>query len=146
MIPQNTVTGESEREMRRVRALAEALDLRFDEIARSGSQGTVIGIQSKSVLFSQRLDSRTVFVQDSRYGPGLEVGVDHGSDDDFVRASKAIADKLGIPLQEIADSKIRREQTEAYRVSRRPHFLGGWGLWDVQVGFRRRCVSAPSGW
>ena len=36
--------------------------------------------------------------------------------------------------------------SEAYRLSRRPHFLGGWGLWDVQVGFRRRCVSAPSGW
>jgi hypothetical protein len=35
---------------------------------------------------------------------------------------------------------------EAYRVSRRPHFLGGWGLWDVRVGFRRRCVSAPFGW
>lgn len=35
---------------------------------------------------------------------------------------------------------------EAYRDSRRPHFLGGWGLWDVQVGFRRRCVSAPFGW
>ncbi len=38
------------------------------------------------------------------------------------------------------------QRYEAYRVSRRPHFLGGWGLWDVQVGFRRRCVSAPSGW
>jgi pyruvate dehydrogenase E1 component beta subunit len=37
-------------------------------------------------------------------------------------------------------------QTEAYRLSRRPHFLGGWGQWDVQVGFRRGCVSAPSGW
>ena len=36
--------------------------------------------------------------------------------------------------------------SEAYRDSRRPHFLGGWGLWDVQVGSHRRCVSAPSGW
>ena len=27
MIPQNTVTGESEREMRRVRAMAEALEI-----------------------------------------------------------------------------------------------------------------------
>ena len=36
--------------------------------------------------------------------------------------------------------------TEPYRVSRRPHFLGGWGLWDVQVGFLRRCVSARFGW
>ena len=25
--------------------------------------------------------------------------------------------------------------SESYRVSRRPHCLGGWGLWDVQVGF-----------
>ena len=105
--------------MRRVRALAEALELRFDEITRGGSQGTVIGIQSRSVLFSQRLDSRTVFVQDSRYGPGLEAGVDHGSDDDFVRVSKAIVDKLGIPLQEIADSKIRREQTQQAELDER---------------------------
>ena len=35
---------------------------------------------------------------------------------------------------------------ESYRVSRRPHFLGGWGLWDVQVGFLRRCASVPFGW
>ena len=35
---------------------------------------------------------------------------------------------------------------EVYRVSRRPHFLGGWGLWDVRVGIRRRCGSARSGW
>ena len=38
------------------------------------------------------------------------------------------------------------EDFEPYRVSRRPHCLGGWGLWDVQVGFLRRCVSARSGW
>jgi hypothetical protein len=40
----------------------------------------------------------------------------------------------------------RTARVEAHRLSRRPHFLGGWGQWDVQVGFRRRCVSAPSGW
>ena len=37
-------------------------------------------------------------------------------------------------------------RSESYRVSRRPHFLGGWGLWDVQVGFLRRCARVPSGW
>ena len=36
--------------------------------------------------------------------------------------------------------------SEPYRVSWRPHCLGGWGLWDAQVGFRRRCESARSGW
>ena len=34
---------------------------------------------------------------------------------------------------------------EPCRVSRIPHCLGGWGLWDVQVGFPRRCASVPSG-
>ena len=34
---------------------------------------------------------------------------------------------------------------ESYRVSRRPHCLGGWGLWDVQVGFLRKCANVPSG-
>ena len=41
---------------------------------------------------------------------------------------------------------ITNWHVEAYRDPRRPHFLGGWGLWGVQVGFRRRCVSVPSGW
>ena len=40
----------------------------------------------------------------------------------------------------------RAARDESYRESRRPHFLGGWGLWDVQVGFPRRCASVPSGW
>ena len=35
---------------------------------------------------------------------------------------------------------------ESYRVSRRPHCLGGWGLWDVQVGFLWKCANVPSGW
>ena len=35
--------------------------------------------------------------------------------------------------------------SESYRVSRRPHCLGGWGLWDVQVGFLRKCANVPSG-
>jgi hypothetical protein len=55
-------------------------------------------------------------------------------------------DSLAITLRV---QKARLDPTmrlEAYRVSRRPHFLGGWGLWDVRVGFRRRCGSARSGW
>ena len=51
------------------------------------------------------------------------------------------------PVPEVAKKHGVSAQTiEAYRLLARPHFLGGWGLWDVQVGSRRRCVSAPSGW
>src|SRR5262245_8600966 len=116
MIPQNGLTEENEREMRRVRALADALGLRFDEVVRSGSQGTVIGMQSRNLLFSLRLDSRTFFVQDARFGPGLEAGVYEGKDDEVVRVSKTIVEKLGIPSQEIAATNVRREQTQQAEV------------------------------
>ena len=60
------------------------------------------------------------------------------------------ADEIARFRREIVARTGSQEQakhlSESYRVSRRPHFLGGWGLWDVQVGFRRRSVSGRSGW
>jgi hypothetical protein len=58
-------------------------------------------------------------------------------------------DLVGFPYPDDAKASIRfleTPATESSRVSRRPHFLGGWGPWDVRVGFRRRCGSARSGW
>lgn len=56
----------------------------------------------------------------------------------------------GVPFGDMLVEAVRTPDLEKWRegdrISRRPHFLGGWGQWDVQVGFRRRCVSAPSGW
>ena len=64
------------------------------------------------------------------------------------------AGDLGRQLQWIAEAGSQvgvptpaaTSRPESYRVSRRPHCLGGWGLWDVQVGFLRRCASVPFGW
>ena len=118
MIPTNLVTQENEREMERVRALAESLSLKFDEVVRSGSQGTVVGIQSKTLLFSQRLDSRTFFVQDTRFGAGQENGVLEGPDAQYLSAAQAILDKLEIPGKEVAESKVLREQTQSAQFDR----------------------------
>ena len=41
----------------------------------------------------------------------------------------------------LASTQPLRGRAESYRVSRRPHCLGGWGLWDVQVGFLRKCAE-----
>ena len=53
---------------------------------------------------------------------------------------------LDFMTETLYDRRRIRLLTESYRVSRRPHFLGGGGLWDVHVGFLRRCVSARFGW
>ena len=52
------------------RAAREILQLKFDKIVKSGAEANMIGIRSESVLFSRRLDSRTYFVHDERYGWG----------------------------------------------------------------------------
>lgn len=111
-------TQESEAELQRVRTLAEALGVRFDEIVRAGSQGTTIGIQSKSVLFSLRLDSRTFFVHDTRFGPGAELGVLEASDDEYIKAAHEILNKLEIPHQELALSSVQQEQAQIAEFNR----------------------------
>ena len=61
--------------------------------------------------------------------------------EDTFGATAELAQKADIALAQFV-----MLMPEPYRVSRRPHYLGGWGLWDVQVGFLRRCVSARFGW
>jgi hypothetical protein len=70
MIPKNEVTRESPPEMSRFRDLAESLGLKFDDLIQSGSQANVIGIRSETLLFSQRLDSRTYSCRTRVMDPG----------------------------------------------------------------------------
>jgi hypothetical protein len=97
MIPKNELTRESASEMSRVRDLAESLGIRFDTVIRSGSQANVIGIQSETLLFSQRLDSRTYFVQDAGYGPRQQRGIWGAGDEDYLDAAREVLERLQIP-------------------------------------------------
>jgi hypothetical protein len=108
----------SETEIASLRKLADTLGVKFDEIIRSGAQGTTVGIQSKSVLFSHRVDSRTFFVQDERYGPEGELGVIDASDDNYIKTAHAILKNLEIPPAEIAKSTIIKEQTQTAEYNR----------------------------
>src|SRR4051794_13916218 len=109
MIPKNELTRESESEMAAVRDLAESLGIQLGDVTRGGSQANVIGIQSEAVLFSQRLDSRTYFVQDTRYGPRQELGVWEADDEDYLEAARDIFERLRIPSHEIADARVLKE-------------------------------------
>jgi hypothetical protein len=104
---------ESDDELRRVRAVAESLGVQFDEIVRAGSQGTTVGIQSKSVMFSVRTDSRTAFVHHIGFGVDASEGVLDASEEEYRRIARELLSKLGIPAQEIGGSILKQELTQS---------------------------------
>lgn len=106
------ITPESESEINRLKKLAEVLGVTFDDGVGAGSQGTSVGIKSRSVLFSHRADSRTFFVQDVRYGPEGELGVLDAPDDQYLKEAHAVLAKLEIPQAEVAEGSIIKEQTQ----------------------------------
>src|SRR5271170_3847202 len=108
MVPKKEVEEESPREMEQTRRLAESLGLRFDEIVQTGSQGTVRGIKSKSILFSERLDSRTFFIQDVEYGITGKRGVLQADDEVYLQMARSVMKKLQLPNEEIAESNVMR--------------------------------------
>jgi hypothetical protein len=101
-----------EAELDRVRQLAENLGLGFDTLVRSGSERNMIGLQSENLLFSRRLDSRTFFVQDARFGPGRPAGSFEGDDDVFIAESRQVLERLEVPVDEIDEQRVLVEQTQ----------------------------------
>jgi hypothetical protein len=106
-------------ENERIRQIGEKIfRLKFDKVERAGSEANFIGIKSKSILFSTRLDSRTYFVQDLRYGVGKERGVYHGPDGVQLNMCKALLKRVAIPSSEIAGHKVLTEKSREARLER----------------------------
>ena len=104
---------ESEAELATIHETAANLGVKLDEVLHSGSQGTTIGVRAKSVMVSQRLDSRTWFVHDTRLG--AEAGVLEAEDGEHIRLAHAVAEKLHLPKGEIANASVQTETTQAAR-------------------------------
>ncbi len=108
-----------EGELQQLRQVAEKVfGLRFDKVLRSGSDANVVGMRSDHLLFSRRLDSRTYFVHDSRYGTGREMGVFKGSDQQQFEMCRRILEQLRIPLSEIGQQVVLTEQTQVASIDR----------------------------
>jgi hypothetical protein len=108
-----------EAEIERVRLVAEDIfGLTFDRIVRSGSEANLVGIRSERMLFSQRLDSQTYFVQDSQYGVNRAAGVFKGSDEEHLEVSHSILGRLRIAPSEIREESVLKEQTQVAHVDR----------------------------
>ena len=89
--------------------------LRFDEITREGAEHNFLAIRSSDVLFSQRLDSRTYFVQDVRYGHNKPAGEFQGSDEEFEKFVFDLFVRLDIPSSEIAEVETLQENNQLGR-------------------------------
>lgn len=113
-IPQDYSEEAELNELRRV--AEEVFGVKLDKITRSGSEANLVGLRSEHVLFSRRLDSRTYFVQDSRYGTTHEAGVFHGSDEEYCERCRGILKRINVSLSEIEKEVVLTEQTQVARI------------------------------
>jgi hypothetical protein len=100
-------------ETKRLESLAtRVLGLDFGKINQSGAERNIVGIRSDNLLFSQRRDSRTYFIQDQRFGADKGAGVFRGSDSDLLGLSREMLERLKIPLNEIDHPVVLHEKTQ----------------------------------
>jgi hypothetical protein len=112
-----------EEEIRSTRQIAESIfGINFDEITYSGSQDNLIGIKSKNILFSKRLDSRTYFIQDKRYGFNRELGFINEEKIHLDRCHR-ILEKLNISLSEIRKEKVVKEKTQEAELDKKTNTI-----------------------
>jgi hypothetical protein len=98
------------------RTAAEVFDLDFQEPVNAGSQANLVGIRSAHLLFSRRIDSRTYFVHDERYGMLGEAGAFQGPETEHLEACYRILDRLSIPRTEVASEAVLKEMTQVGQI------------------------------
>jgi hypothetical protein len=97
---------------RQLEALATTrLHLDFAGKVSDGAAYNIVGIHSETMLFSHRIDSRTYFVQDKRYGVGRTAGVFSGSDEELLRSARQVASLLGVQDSEIDGAAVLRVES-----------------------------------
>lgn len=93
----------------------DVFGISFRKISREGSEANVVAIQSEDYLLSQRLDSRTYFIQDNRYGAGKKLGYLDAPDANYLKLSHNILRNLGIKSTEIVNETVLWEKTQTAR-------------------------------
>ena len=67
-----------------------------------GSAANISGLRDATFVFSRRLDCRTLFAADSRYGPQRKLGAWTGADKSAISTCRRILRAAGVPSAEIA--------------------------------------------
>jgi hypothetical protein len=110
------------------RIATDVLGVEVDEVTRPGAEFNLVGLQGRGVIVSQRLDSRTYFVQNERARDDADADI---SDDDVLEVCRRTMDQLGIPADEMAEEAVLREQTQAGQMD---HMRGTVEMSEPRVG------------
>ncbi len=92
--------------------------LHLGTVVQSAAYGNMVGVRSEDVTFSRRLDSRTYFAQDRRYGVTRNDGVFTGSNEELERLAHAVLMKLDIPAAEMSRVMVLQEKSQVGRFER----------------------------
>jgi hypothetical protein len=111
-------------ELDRLQSLAtNVLRLRMERVVYRGAAGNVMGLRSEDTLVSERLDSRTYFAVDRRFGTGKAAGVFDGPEKEQLGMAEELLRGLSIPAKEIDEQKILKEMTQVGHVDREKNKL-----------------------
>jgi len=101
----------------RLGELAERLGFDVGSPRRRGVEGNTAGIETEDLLVSRRLDSRTFFVQNRRFGIASEGGgAFEGPDDELIEQARNLFEQLETPVDEISESTVLTEQAQEGQV------------------------------
>lgn len=94
------------------RLATEILGLKIGNIQRQGSERNFLAIKSDRILVSQRLDSRTYFVQDKLYGLNKKAGVFKGTDEELQSFCYEVVKRVNIDQKEIDKAEVLHEKIQ----------------------------------
>jgi hypothetical protein len=92
------------RELREI--IAPKIGLVFEGDLKQGEEKNFVGVRSKHLLLSRRIDSRTYFIQDERWGLTRSGDIFQGSDEELIERTKNVAISLGIDPVEISEASV----------------------------------------
>jgi hypothetical protein len=88
---------------------AHVFGLTFDPDIPVRAERNVLSLVSQDVAFAQRLDCRTYFVQNQRYGSDRPSSIFRGRDEEQFAFCRTLFERLQIPVAEMAKQEVLRE-------------------------------------
>ena len=109
----------AEAELNRLKDIAtRVFSLKIGSVIKSGSEANMVGIRSKTLLVSHRIDSRTFIIHDENYGVGKRAGYFKGADKEQFMMCRQILTGLNIPLSEVKGGTVLVENLQAAHIDR----------------------------